>query len=171
MASLTITSRLDGPEIQAAFREWRRLGRDSTPLMHAIGVGLAENVRSRFSTGRDPDGGPWVGLSQPWASLRKPGPILVQSSGAGLLGSITSEAADGEVSVGSNKPYAGVHQFGATIRPKRGGLLIFRLSNGRAWGGARQVTVPARPYLGIGPEDEDTILENVEVFWMRFRRA
>lgn len=171
MATLTITSRLESREVQAAFRHWAALGRDGTPLMQAIGAGLLSNTRDRFGEGRGPDGSPWAPLREPWASLRKPKPILVQSDGSGLRGSIISEAGRDEVSVGSNKEYAGVHQFGATIRPKNGPLLIFRTPGGRRFGQARQVTIPARPYLGIGPEDEDTILDAVEVFWLRFRPA
>jgi len=170
MATLTIDASLDSPQVQAAFRHWQQLGRDSTPLMEAIGVGLVSNVHDRFSAETDPAGNRWAPLKEPWAGLRKAAPILQQSGMvAGLMGSITSDAANGEVSVGSNKPYAGVHQFGAVIKAKNAPFLIFRTADGRPFGFARQVTIPARPYLGISSADEDTILDAVEVFWLRFR--
>ncbi|MBW6402073.1 phage virion morphogenesis protein [Roseomonas sp. HJA6] len=170
MTSIVITSHLAGGEVQAAFRHWQQLGRDSTPLMRAIGVGLISNVHDRFAAETDPDGARWAPLKEPWASLRRAGPILQQSGmRGGLMGTITSDAANGEVSVGSNKIYAAVHQFGATIKAKNAPLLIFRTPEGVRFGAARQVTIPARPYLGISAADEDTILDAVEVFWLRFR--
>ncbi len=170
MATITITSRLDSPEVQSAFQHWRSLGRDGTPLMRAIGVGLVSNTQDRFDAARSPDGAAWEPVKEPWASLKR-GPGILREAGmrGGLQGSITFDAGSDEVSVGSNKVYAGVHQFGATIRPKNGPFLIFRTANGRPYGFARQVRIPARPYLGIGPEDEDTILDATEVFWLRFR--
>lgn len=171
MATLTVTARLDSPEVQAAFREWQRLGRDSTPLMRAIGVGLVSNVQDRFDAAQAPDGTPWAAVKEPWASLKK-GPGILREAGmrGGLQGSIAMDVAGDELAVGSNKIYAGVHQFGATIKAKNAPFLVFRTPDGRRFGQARQVTVPARPYLGIGPEDEDTILDAVEAFWLRFRR-
>ncbi len=171
MATLTITAQLDSPEVQRAFREWQRLGRDSTPLLRAIGTGLVSNVQDRFDAARDPDGNAWALLKQPWASLKK-GPGILREAGmrGGLQGSITMDVAAGELAVGSNKIYAGVHQFGATIKAKNHPVLVFRTPDGHVFGRARQVTIPARPYLGIGSEDEDSILDAVEAFWIRFRR-
>ncbi len=169
-ARLTINASLDSPQVQAAFRQWSRLGRDSTPLMAAIGDGLVSNVHDRFAAETDPEGARWAPLKEPWASLRRAGPILQQSGmRGGLMGTITSDAANGEVSVGSNKISAGVHQFGATIKAKNSPFLVFRTPEGQRFGQARQVTIPARPYLGISGADEDTILDAVEVFWLRFR--
>lgn len=171
MSTLTITSRLEGTEVQAAFRHWQSLGRDGTPLMRAIGVGLVSNTQDRFDAGRSPEGAAWEPVKEPWASLKR-GPGILREAGmrGGLQGSITFDAARDEVSVGSNKIYANVHQFGAIIKAKNFPFLIFRTPDGVPYGRARQVRIPARPYLGIGPEDEDTILDAVEVFWLRFRR-
>ena len=169
MATLTITAGLESPQVQAAFRHWQQLGRDGTPLMSAIGVGLVANVHDRFDAETDPDGNRWPAVKEPWASFKK-GPGILRESGmrGGLMGSITSDAGRDEVSVGSNRVYAGVHQFGAVIRAKNAPFLVFRTAGGAVFGRARQVTIPARPYLGVSSADEDTILDAVEVFWLRF---
>jgi phage gpG-like protein len=70
------------------------------------------------------------------------------------------------VVVGTNAPYAGVHQRGATIRAKPGKRLAFRI--GRATIFARSVTIPARPFLGVSQEDREEI---VEIFRDHIRRA
>lgn len=75
----------------------------------------------------------------------------------GLMGSITFRAGRDHVEVGTNKIHAAVHQFGAEIKPRVARYLVFRLSIGIVH--ALKVTIPARPYLGIGPRDEEVILE------------
>lgn len=170
MATLTVNARLEDPQVRAAFARWQRLGADPQPLLRAIGVGLVENTHQRFEAARDPEGNPWDPLSVAYAPLKRGAGILRESAmRGGLMGSITFDVAGDEVAVGSNKIYAGVHQFGATIRAKNGPFLMFRLAYG--WVRREQVEIPARPYLGIGPEDQDTILDAVEVFYLRFGGA
>lgn len=66
----------------------------------------------------------------------------------------------GEQKVYSNLIYARVHEYGATIRPKRGPYLVFRLWNFSdttaptgPWVRARQVVIPPRPFLGPAAQD------------------
>ena len=66
--------------------------------------------------------------------------------------------------VGTAKPYAAAHQFGAVTKPH-----VIRARNGKALkipgvGFRRSVnhpgsTIPARPFLGIGPDDEKKLLD------------
>lgn len=51
---------------------------------------------------------------------------------------------DETVRVGSNMPYARIHEFGGTIFPKLGEFLRFRI--GKRFVSARSVTIPARPH-------------------------
>lgn len=171
MATLSLTGSLESAEVQAGFRAWQRLGRDPQPLLRAIGVGLVSNTQDRFDQARDPQGNAWEPVKDPWASLKK-GPGILRESGmrGGLQGSITMDVAGDELMVGSNKIYAGVHQFGAVISARNVPFLIFRTPDGVAFGAARQVRIPARPYLGIGREDEETVLDVTEVFFLRFGR-
>jgi len=167
---LTIPASLDGREVTAAFREWQRLGRDGTPLMRAIGVGLVSVVQDHFDEEKDPFGNAWVPLNPLYATDKK-GPGILRESGmrGGLQGSITFDANRDEVSVGSNKIHAGVHQFGATIHAVNAPALVFTM--GGELFQVQSVSIPARPYLGIGPAEEDVILDVTEVMWLRGRRA
>lgn len=66
--------------------------------------------------------------------------------------------------VGTAKPYAAAHQFGAVTKPH-----VIRARNGKALkipgvGFRRSVnhpgsTIPTRPFLGIGPDDEKELLD------------
>ena len=64
-----------------------------------------------------------------------------------------------DVVIGSNKIYAAVHQFGATITPKSGQYLTFWM--GGRLVKARSVTIPARPYLGISDDDSKIMMNEV----------
>lgn len=165
MTGVTLTAALEDGPARAALRQVALIGR-SGELLRAIGTGLARNARERFDDERDPRGMAWQPLSELYAPIKK-GPGILRESGmrGGLQGSITFDATMDEVAVGSNKVYAAVHQFGATIRPKNGPHLIFRNVHGLVF--AKSVTIDARPYLGISTADEDTILDAAEAMWQR----
>ena len=64
-----------------------------------------------------------------------------------LMNSITSYYDNNVAEVGTNEPYAAIHQFG-----------------GKA-GRGRKVDIPARPFLVLTPQDEDDILEDVQAYF------
>lgn len=169
MAGATLTAHLDATQAQQQLGRAVAAWGNPVPILRAIGVGLARNTRRRFDLGVDPDGQPWAAL-HPAYEMDKKGPGILRESGmrGGLQGSITFDVAGRELAVGSNKIYAAVHQFGATIKPRNGPYLVFRMAG--ALVKARQVTIPARPYLGIGDEDEETVLEVAEAFLDRAMR-
>lgn len=53
--------------------------------------------------------------------------------------------AGNRVVLGSNLPYAGVHEFGATIKAKASPFLVFKI--GKNWISKKSVVIPARPFL------------------------
>ena len=55
--------------------------------------------------------------------------------------------------VGTNLPYAYIHQKGGIIRPKSKKSLKFKTPSGK-FIAAKQVKIPARPYLGISEQDQ-----------------
>lgn len=131
-------------------------------LLHTIGVGLQHTTRDRFDSGRDPQGNRWAPLSAKYAAARRPGPTLQQQGDSGgLKGSITFATGASQVAVGSNKVYAAIHQFGGVIRPKNARALVFRIGDRVIR--ARSVTIPARPYVGFGPADEEAVLDIIDV--------
>ena len=62
-----------------------------------------------------------------------------------LAQSLTYRVGRNFAEVGTNLPYAAIHEFGGTIKPKNGKYLKFQI-NGK-WIFAKQVTIPKRPYL------------------------
>ena len=135
-----------------------------TGWVRAIGAGLVEVTQARFESESEPLGGKWQALNPAYAMIKR-GPGILRASLV-LQRYITFATAGNQVTVGSNRIYAAVHQFGATIRPKNARALVFRLGRAGPRGGkssglvhAKSVTIPARPYLGFGPKDQREVLE------------
>ena len=108
--------------------------------MAEIGSLLESSTLYRFEREREPSGKPWLASAR---AVAEGGQTLTDSGR--LRASITHNVTDGgrAVEVGSNLIYAAIHQFG-----------------GQA-GRGRKVTIPARPFLGIGRRDRDGILRIV----------
>ncbi len=121
----------------------------------AIGAALVEETQKRFEAGRDVWGVAWAPLLPAYAAAKQ-GPGILRESRM-LQRSITYQATGNAVAVGSNRVYAAVHQFGATITAKNAPALAFRL--GRRMVRAKSVRIPARPYLGFGPKDQAAVME------------
>lgn len=127
---------------------------DLKPMLDSIGETVAKNARHRFETGKGPGGEKWEPSTSAWAG----GTTLV---GRGhLRDSVNHVVSGNEVTVGSNVDYAAIHQFGGKIEPKNGKYLVFQV--GGAWAKVSSVTLPARPYLGLEPDDEQAITDIVE---------
>lgn len=130
---------------------------DIEPLMTGIGVYLEGATIERFDTVTAPDGSSWT------PSIRaktEGGKTLTDSTQ--LRSSITSDPDSRSVAVGTNKIYAGIHQFGGTIRAKSAAGLRFQLPGGLGFRRVMEVEMPARPFLGLSAEDETEILAQIE---------
>jgi phage virion morphogenesis protein len=89
-----------------------------------------------------------VGGRPKWLGLKyRQGTPLVDTEN--LMGSITSDYSNDMATVGTNEPYAAIHQFG-----------------GKA-GRGRKVEIPARPFLALTPQDKADILEDVQGYFQR----
>mgnify|MGYP000005465406 FL=1 len=138
--------------IKADYRDFGRMGgkvmnflatlSDTRPLLEDIGDVLLLNIDRRFDDGKGPDG-------TPWQKANRGGQTLVDT--ARLRNSFDKRVSDRTVSAGTNVIYARIHQFGGTIKPKRAKVLAFNIGGEAIF--AKQVTIPARPFLGIGDED------------------
>lgn len=129
-----------------------------TPFMDSVGRALVTSARERITaTNMAPDGNVWP------ASFRaqQDGGKTLWMSGA-LERGINSRAAADHVLVGSDQRYAAVHQFGAVIRAKTAKGLSFALADG-SHHVVSQVTIPARPYIGMSEDDRLNILDLAEV--------
>jgi phage virion morphogenesis protein len=109
-----------------------------TPLMRSIAGSMESAVLQNFDVGGRPK---WLGLKY------RQGTPLVDTEN--LMGSITSDYTNDTAVVGTNEPYAAIHQFG-----------------GKA-GRGRKTTIPARPFLKLTPEDESDIMEDIQAYFQR----
>lgn len=132
--------------------------------LRSIGEALLETTDERFDSESDPDGVAWQPLSA--LTLRQraelghaPGPILTRSRR--LRRSVSYQVSGGVLRLGPNTLDAAVHQFGATITPKSASALRIPLGpQGAVF--ARRATIPARPYIGFGPRDQEAATDALE---------
>ena len=126
---------------------------DPSPLLAELGEYGLRSTRERFKSQTAPDGTAWAAL-QPWYQKEKRrNKNRILTLNGYLRGQMTWQlVGDRTVEIGSNLPYAAVHQFGATIKPRAAKVLMFR---GHV---AKSVTIPARPYLGLSDEDRSEIV-------------
>lgn len=118
---------------------------DLTPLMDDFGQVLENSTVERFETNIAPDGSPWLPSER---VLKAQGSAKILVDKADLRNSITTEPSAREVQVGSNLPYAAIHQSG-----------------GQA-GRNLATYIEPRPYLGISEEDEQDLFERVTDYWV-----
>lgn len=146
-----ITIELKSDTVSPALDRLAALLDDLAPVMREIGEYLRESTKQRFSTGTAPDGSRWAPKS-PVTMARygarrsnrvDPRPLFGPSGD--LSGTIAYDAARDSVSVGSNMIYAAVMQFGAA----QGAFGRTSRNAPIPWG-----NIPARPFLGLSPEDE-----------------
>ena len=125
-------------EIASALERLAQATAHRAPLMRSIAGTMESAVLQNFDVGGRPK---WLGLKY------RQGTPLVDTEN--LMGSITSDYSNDMATVGTNEPYAAIHQFG-----------------GKA-GRGRKVEIPARPFLILTPQDEADILEDVQSYFQR----
>lgn len=123
-------------QIAAILERLANATQDRTPLMRSIAGTMESAVLQNFEVGGRPK---WLGLKY------RQGTPLVDTEN--LMNSITSYYDNNVAEVGTNEPYAAIHQFG-----------------GKA-GRGRKVDIPARPFLVLTPQDEDDILGDVQAYF------
>ena len=124
-------------------------------LLEEVGITETGEIRQRFEDKKDPNNRSWKDWSRITAAKKaeagkdeSSGPSILIESEA-LVRSIDFEVTPEGVTWGSIEPYANIHQMG-----------------GKA-GRGRKVTIPARPYLGIGEDSRELIAETIEDFITR----
>ena len=133
----------------------RAMGNPET-VLPAVGAEALRLVTMGFEKEKDPRGKAWAPFRR-WhiKTKRFSGEVatrdgkLLQNSGL-LKNSFRYVVGGRTVTVLTDIPYAGTHQFGATIKPKSGNLLSFKVGgpNGRRFRRfAKSVKVPARPMV------------------------
>ena len=113
------------------------------PFRQLVGMYVQkQTIKERFDKEQAPDGTKWKPLSPARVKQRmkrhKTGNMKILQDVGELRRSVQYEAGQTYVRIGSNLKYARIHQFGGTIH--------FKKRKG-------SVTIPARPYLGVTPNE------------------
>lgn len=110
-------------------------------LMDLVGSEVESQTRRRIESEKtDPQGNDWDEWSERYKARRHSGHSLLEGEGD-LLDSITFEAGDDDVIVGTNLIYGAIHQFS---------------------GEEVDIPIPAREYLGLSDDNEDDVLAIVD---------
>lgn len=170
MAGVRINVAADIGAARAVLARAKELATHPLGLMQDAATLLENSTRERFRTSRGPGGIPWPPSGrQRFAGQPSKGGVGPNPGGrtlvdrGNLLASVTSIASQDRAEVGiiaktPSAKFAYVHQFGATIRPKKGPFLVFTAPSGHKVF-ARSVTIPARPFIGVDEEDRRDLLE------------
>lgn len=142
MANEPIEIKINNKAVNEKLLELAKRGENLRPLMKNIAGIFTDSTEENFKNEGRPN--KWTDLAEITKEKRKkkkkwPGQIL-QVSGL-FASSVTTECDDNSAIIGSNQPYAAIHQLG-----------------GRA-GKNKKVEIPARPYLYLTDEDYEEILD------------
>jgi phage virion morphogenesis protein len=169
-----IEIKVDDRQVQSMLKKLAAKASDLKPAMRAISQIMLDAVEENFEQGGRPK---WTPLAPGTIAerLRKgtwPGQILVRSAG-GLAASISASYDATSATVGTNKPYAAIHQFGGRTRPH---VIRPKGKKALAWAGGRHPVksvnppgsqIPARPFLALMEDDRREIVavmkRNLEV--------
>lgn len=176
-ARVEITKDTASPALKRLLGKLRGDGREL--MFGQMGEYLLRSTRDRAAREVDPDGNKWRALSPGYAkskAKKRPGvPIL--KFDFHMLGDQFSYQVDGDaLLVGTNAPYGAIHQFGGTVhraahsrklafgKTKGNGLKVFARAGSKdvdheQWATveAYDVTLPARPWLGVSKEDDEEL--------------
>lgn len=125
-------------EIIATLNRIAAKTKDKTDLMRNIAGTMESAVLTNFDVGGRPA---WLGIKH------REGTPLVDTEN--LMSSITRDYDNDSAVVGTNEPYAAIHQFGGMA------------------GRGRKVKIPARPFLQLTEQDEADILDDVQDYWQK----
>ena len=127
---------IDDRQAVRALAELRRRGGSLEPALRSIGELLLNSTRARFDSQTSPDGAPWAPLKPRTLARKKRNRDKILTEEGRLRGTLAYRVGDGWVEVGSPLIYGATHQHG------RG-------------------PIPARPYLGLSPEDAADVREEI----------
>jgi phage virion morphogenesis protein len=170
-------------ELTPALTRLLEVADDPAEIMGGVAGYLLTSTQQRFERETGPDGKKWQALSPRTANARAGrgrkvrGADHILRDTLRLYQSLTTLSDATSATIGTNVVYAGIHQFGGTIqqaersqklslkriRGKKGVRFVKAGTKGATERdvtiGARAITIPARPYLGINDADRAEIAE------------
>lgn len=175
-ARVEITQNTASPALKRLLGKLR--GDDRELMLAQMGEYLMRSTRERAAREESPDGSKWRPLSPRYAkrkAKKRPGVPLLKFD-FHMLGDQFAYQVDAQgLLLGTNAPYGAIHQFGGTTHhAAHSRALSFSVNKktghsrfakrGRAnfeqWAtvDAYDVTLPARPWLGVSAADEEELL-------------
>ncbi|MDF7679295.1 phage virion morphogenesis protein [Enterobacteriaceae bacterium ESL0689] len=153
MSGVTITVAFSAQAALDSLAKMARQLSSPTVLLSELGEELLDIHAERFRNQTAPDGTPWAAL-QPWYKEQKSrNQEKILTLDGYLSSTLRWQINTGTLLFGTDRPYGAIHQFGGTIKPKTAGALNV---GGRL---VKQVTIPARPWLGVTGRDEKRLLD------------
>jgi phage virion morphogenesis protein len=149
--------RVDTSQIERANKAlqvgvWKVTGRgQQRRMMRGAGDLIRDIVQNRIATKKyDPDGQAWRPWSPNYRAPKHGGHTLLHLTGA-MMKRVRRTRGTRKIAIGTPVVYGAVHQFGHTFT--------------NAFGRGIKVHVPARPYLGWGPDEIDGV-DTVAQSWL-----
>ncbi|TCO74287.1 phage virion morphogenesis protein [Rhodovulum euryhalinum] len=170
MTGVTMTVTLDDREAREKLRALVDRMERPEGFYKLVGDAIVNSTKENFQSESAPDGTPWAPHAPSTIRQRiRRGQVPItklrtNSFGQTLYNQLNARPSPEGVTVGSPMPYGAIHQLGGTVkRQARTGRLFGRDSvSVRAY----TITIPARPYLGLSAEDEETIIQIADD-WLR----
>ncbi len=132
---------LKADTLNAGLAELKANVTDWTPAMKLIGEYLVTSTKKRFETATGPEGSKWAPNSPVTLARKSNSSPLIGNEGI-LKDQFGIDYGPDFAEIGSTLIYAAMMQFGGT-----------KARFPHLWG-----NIPARPFLGLSPEDETNIL-------------
>lgn len=176
-----ISYKIDASDVIEGMRDLKRRLTNAGGFYKNVGDYMVGSTLDNFGRETAPDGVPWKPLlpstiCKRVSKGRSPSGILRMYGN--LAGSISAQSNGQEARIGSGLEYAAIHQLGGTIKkPERQAVLHLKRNAKTGEIGSRfvkksksnvvqdvtipahEVTIPARPYLGVSEDDENRIIE------------
>lgn len=153
MTGVQITITTDDAELKKALAAQIVRHNNPRPFYASVGEHMLNSVQERFDTQTAPDGSAWTPLAPSTVAsrLKRNGnaEVTILRERGRLAGSINYRANRAQVEIGTPMVQAAIQHFGGET------------------GRNHAVTIPARPFLGLSPNDETAIGEIAEDF-LRF---
>lgn len=179
-ARVEITANSIGPALRSAIEALE--GGDRRLMLEDIGEYIVRATRDRAARQVSPEGTPWAALSpryRRYKERKRPGVPMLKFDFHMLGDRFFSQVTGDELMVGSTAPQAAIQHFGGKIeREARQSEVYFNRDRDGTVGNlfvrrrrsnfaqkvtipAYDITMPARPWLGLSADDEREVLDIV----------
>ena len=178
MAKIVLTIR-GLTEAQSAIEALQRALSDKKTILRQIGEELVASTDERFVSMQSPSGEQWKPL-HPRTIRQKRNKQKILTERGLLRGSIHYELNGDTLEVGTDRKYGAIHQFGGVLKIPARTQTVKIGTKGKNKGRfmkakskaahaiertftipAHDVTIPARPFLGLSRDDKEEIVEIV----------